>query len=103
LNKKLQFAFFQKNFTVLLILITELLFTVTPNAVYLATNNAVIPLLQLRVISIIGIGHSTDIAFSTIIYWTTWYRVICPVKIQISVTILNQNPNQMATSGASDF
>jgi hypothetical protein len=98
-----------------LILITEMLFTVIPHALFLLTNNAVVPFLQLRVISLIGIGYSTgrkvyrcflitkfsDALVTTIVYWTTWLRVICPSKVQPSITVLNANANQMATSATT--
>lgn len=39
---------------------TEFLFTVTPNALSLLTNNAIIPLLGIRIATTIAIGYSTD-------------------------------------------
>jgi hypothetical protein len=48
-----------------------------------------------------GIAYGTDMAIIAIVYWITWFRVVCPVKIQPNVTIL-LNANQMAaTSGTT--
>jgi hypothetical protein len=45
--------------------------------------------------------YTMDAFITSVVYWITWYRVICPVKVQPSVTILNPNANQMATSGTT--
>ncbi|KAI6171115.1 hypothetical protein M3Y97_01063700 [Aphelenchoides bicaudatus] len=91
----------RKNFAVLLILITELLFTVLPNALHLTTNNAIIPVLQIRFATTVGIGYSSDAAVTTIVYWYTWHKIIMPNKVQPSVTVLNQ-PANVIPSGPTE-
>jgi hypothetical protein len=57
------------------------MFTVTPNALHLLTNSAVIPYLNIRINTTVAIGYSTDALITAIVYYYTWNKVIRPTTI----------------------
>lgn len=81
----------------------ELLFTITPNALYLLTDNAVIPFLEIRIATMLAIGYSTDALVTTIVYWYTWHKIISRSIVKPSVTVLNGNQNQNVSDPTNNF
>jgi hypothetical protein len=72
---------FKKNLAALAVLVTECLFTVIPNLLYLITDNLILPFVDLRVATLRGVGYTTDALITAIVYYYTWNKVIRPTII----------------------